>query len=78
MRRVFKLLGLKVEPGNLSSNLPDKYIIGPRLTFADALAFVRRYLWASRLFQTSPDDLEYVEVPRPIFDTWAKLLCHAA
>jgi len=25
-------------------------------TFADALAFVRRYLWASRLFQISPDD----------------------
>lgn len=47
-------------------------------TFADALAFVRRYLWASRLFQTSRDDLEYVKVPRPIFDTWNDLLCHAA
>ncbi len=47
-------------------------------TFADALAFVRRYLWASRLFQTSRDDLEYVKVPRPIFDTWTDLLCHAA
>lgn len=47
-------------------------------TFADALAFVRRYLWASRLFQTSQDDLEYVKVPRPIFDTWTELLCHAA
>jgi len=50
----------------------------PCPTFADALAFVRRYLWASRLFQTSPDDLEYVKVPRPIFDTWTELLCHAA
>ena len=49
-----------------------------RPTFADALAFVRRYLWASRLFQTSRDDLEYVKVPRPIFDTWTELLCHAA
>lgn len=47
-------------------------------TFADALAFVRRYLWASRLFQTSQDDLEYVKVPRLIFDTWTELLCHAA
>lgn len=47
-------------------------------TFADALAFLRRYLWASRLFQTSRDDLEYVKVPRPIFDTWTELLCHAA
>ena len=46
-------------------------------TFADALTFVRRYLWASRLFQTSQDDLEYVKVPRPIFDTWTDLLCHA-
>ncbi|MBD2428620.1 hypothetical protein H6G62_22020, partial [Phormidium sp. FACHB-1136] len=50
----------------------------PCPTFADALAFVRRYLWASRLLQTSPDDLEYVKVPRPIFDTWTELLCHAA
>lgn len=49
-----------------------------RPTFADALAFVRRYLWASRLFQTSRDDPEYVKVPRPIFDTWTELLCHAA
>jgi DDE superfamily endonuclease len=49
-----------------------------RPTFADALAFVRRYLWASRLFQTSRDDVEYVKVPRPIFDTWTELLCHAA
>jgi len=49
-----------------------------RPTFADALAFVRRYLWASRLFQTSRDDLEYVKVPRLIFDTWTELLCHAA
>lgn len=47
-------------------------------TFADALAFVRRYLWASRLFQTSQDDSEYVKVPRTIFDTWTELLCHAA
>jgi hypothetical protein len=47
-------------------------------TFADALAFGRRYLWASRLFQTSRDYLEYVKVPRPIFDTWMELLCHAA
>ncbi len=47
-------------------------------TFADALAFVRRYLWTSRLFQTSRDGLEYVKVPRPIFDTWTELLCHAA
>jgi hypothetical protein len=49
-----------------------------RPTFADALAFVRRYLWASRLFQTSRDDPEYVKVPRPIFDTWTELLCPAA
>jgi len=35
-------------------------------------------LWASRLFQTSRDDLEYVKVPRLIFDTWTELLCHAA
>ncbi|MBW4485897.1 MAG: transposase [Tildeniella torsiva UHER 1998/13D] len=41
-------------------------------TFADALAFVRRYLWASRLFQTSRDGLEFVKVPRPIFDTWTE------
>lgn len=47
-------------------------------TFADALAFVRRYLWVSRLFQTSRDGLEYVKVPCPLFDTWTDLLCHAA
>jgi hypothetical protein len=47
-------------------------------TFADALTFVRRYLLASRLFQTSQNDLDYVKVSRPIFDTWTDLLCHAA
>jgi hypothetical protein len=60
-------------------SLPDTaWYTKQRPTFADALAFVRRYLWASRLFQTSQDDLEYVKVPRPIFDTWTELLCHAA
>ncbi|MFH7245113.1 MAG: hypothetical protein ACHWZW_19935 [Spirulina sp.] len=72
------LLTQRLHP-NFTFPLPQTaWYTKPCPTFADALALVRRYLWASRLFQTSPDDLGYVKVPRSIFDTWTELLCHAA
>jgi hypothetical protein len=47
-------------------------------TFADALAVVRRQLWARTTFPTSPADLDLVKVPRTVLDHLRDLLCYAA
>lgn len=50
----------------------------PRPTFVDALASVRRELWAHEGFRTSAGDQEIVEVPRAFLDHLADTLCYAA
>jgi DDE superfamily endonuclease len=47
-------------------------------TFADALAVVRRRLWASLLFQTSPWAADPQKIPRTLVDHLCGLLCYAA
>ncbi len=47
-------------------------------TFIDALALVRSYLWASRLFQRSPSDTMSINVPSDVFGCWLEALCYAA
>ena len=49
-----------------------------RVTFSDALASVRRALWAEAAFQTSRQQCDLVEVPRPLFNRLTTLACHAA
>jgi hypothetical protein len=49
-----------------------------RPTFSDALALVRRQLWASLTFQTSIDDTDMVKVPRVLLDRFNDLLSYAA
>ncbi len=46
-------------------------------TFADALALVRRSLWASLTFQISQADPDMVEIPRVLLDRLHDLLCYA-
>ena len=47
-------------------------------TFVDALAVVRRSLWAHMAFQTAPSDGDLCKVPRALADHLCDLLCYAA
>ncbi len=47
-------------------------------TFSDAIAVVRRSLWAHQVFQTSPRDADPRKVPRALADHLCELLCYAA
>lgn len=46
-------------------------------TFSDALALVRRHLWASLTFQISTQETDMVKVPRVILDRFQDALCYA-
>jgi hypothetical protein len=48
------------------------------LSFADALALVRKELWAQETFRGSPADTETVKVPRAFMERLTDALCYAA
>lgn len=50
----------------------------PHLTFSDALAAVRRYLWAESLFSTSDSDAVTVKLTQHQFNIWQEALAWAA
>jgi hypothetical protein len=47
-------------------------------TFADAMALVRRHLWAQTRFCLTPSDPAVQQIPRALVDRLAELLCYAA
>ena len=47
-------------------------------TFADALAMVRKELWASATFYGSPAETETVKVPRAFVERLTEAVCYAA
>jgi hypothetical protein len=47
-------------------------------TFADALAMVRKELWASATFCGSPAETETVKVPRAFVERLTEAVCYAA
>jgi len=47
-------------------------------TFADALALVRRSLWAKTTFCMSPPQDDLIKVPRALVDHLSEMLCYAA
>jgi hypothetical protein len=49
-----------------------------RVTFSDALASVRRALWAEAALCTSRQQRDLVEVPRPLLNRLTTLACYAA
>jgi hypothetical protein len=49
----------------------------PHLTFSDALAAVRRYLWAESLFSTSDSDAVTVKLTQHQFNIWQEALAWA-
>lgn len=48
------------------------------LTFADALALVRRELWAYQTFRLSTESTDTVKVPRVLIEHLTDTLCYAA
>jgi hypothetical protein len=47
-------------------------------TFSDAIAAVRRYLWAYQHFQTSKNETEMIKIPRAFIERLTDTLCYAA
>ena len=47
-------------------------------TLADALALVRKELWAYATFRGSPADAETVKVPRVFMERLTDAVCYAA
>ena len=47
-------------------------------TFSDALALVRRELWAQTAFCLSAHDPDMVEIPRALVERFTDALCYAA
>jgi hypothetical protein len=47
-------------------------------TFSDALAAVRRAIWAHEAFRASAADREAEKVPRTVLDRLTELACYAA
>src|SRR5215208_2541199 len=50
----------------------------PRPTFSDALALVRKELWAHATFRGSLGEPDTVEVPRSLVEHLTETLCYAA
>jgi hypothetical protein len=47
-------------------------------TFSDAIAAVRRYLWAFQYFQTSKIETEMIKIPRAFIERLTDTLCYTA
>jgi hypothetical protein len=47
-------------------------------TFADAIAIVRQYVWASTHFYMSPGKADLVEIPYTLLNRLTDTLCYAA
>jgi hypothetical protein len=47
-------------------------------TFADALALVRKELWAQQTFSGSPADTDTVKIPRAFIERLTDAVCYAA
>ena len=49
-----------------------------RPAFADAIALVRRQLWAHSYFSTSQQETELIKIPRALLERFTEALCYAA
>ena len=57
--------------------MPSRYL-KTYPTFSDALALVRKELWAHATFRGSPADTDTVKVPRGFVEHLTETLCYAA
>jgi hypothetical protein len=53
------------------------WYVKSELTFSDAIAAVRRVLWAHSNFSMSGKPRDVVEIPRPLFERLTETLCYA-
>jgi hypothetical protein len=72
------LLAHHLQPAEASPVRQAAWYAKTTPTFLDAIALVRRHLWAHLTFRTSVDDGDMVEVPRSLVERWSELLCYAA
>ncbi len=78
---LFSLVTLLAHPACSHTPLPlpqTAWYAKPLPTFADALALVRRRLWASLLFQMSPLTTDPEKISGTLLDHLCYLLCYAA
>ncbi len=50
----------------------------PEITFSDAIAAVRRQLWAAQDFHTSPRSLDMTTIPRALLSALTDAACYPA
>jgi hypothetical protein len=72
------LLAHELRPGQHLPVRQAAWYTKPLPTFADALAQVRRELWAVPVFSLSPRSADRVEIPRSLWDRMADALAYAA
>ena len=70
--------GLMVVPGSAVRPHAAAWYIKSQPTFSDAIAAVRRVLWAPQGFSVSRQATETVEIPAPLLKRFVETLCLAA
>ena len=77
---LFALIALWADAMNRSQTIvvrPAKWYRKSQVTFSDALAAVRRQLWADEALSTSPLSRDVIKIPRQLYNRMADLACHA-
>lgn len=75
---MFSLIAMVAEELSKSDKLKIRSAIWYRkelATFSDAIGCVRQYLWENRSFQTSPNEMEMIKIPRSILECLTETLC---
>lgn len=77
---LFALIALWADAMNRSQTIvvrSAKWYRKSQVTFSDALAAVRRQLWADEALSTSPLSRDVIKIPRHLYNRMADLACHA-
>ncbi len=72
------LLANLLQGQGLLSSQQSSWYVKPQLTFSDALAGVRRYLWREMNFQTLGSDVVHVKMSQQQYQLWQNALAWAA
>jgi hypothetical protein len=78
---LFSIVALLAERLHRSGGLMPRqaaWYLKPVLTFSDAIAAVRRRLWASEFMSASPSGRESATIPASLLEHWAQALAYAA
>jgi hypothetical protein len=78
---LFSIVALLAERLHRSGALMPRqaaWYLKPVLTFSDAIAAVRRRLWASEFLSCSPSDRDSATIPASLLEHWVQALAYAA